>query len=584
MKRIIILTFSILCILISCDKEEGDQSPKNLSASDGFYVGCIHIDYEKEQNVTVQIERREKGTSNWETLSGGISSTSFDDNEGYSDEGMPPGMVFEYRIRNDMGDNTEYSEIEEGFAFEYVLINNLEISSVVDYKDDLINTLKWNEGNHNSFLNESEILFNVCRSNDSLGTYQVVATVGEDRSYTDIIPSAERGNNVFYRIDIFYKYQVLNHRGATLWYETEPLSGTIHRASSDGGNPVVSYTTTDLGQIAASTVGGITQLLEKNINGTLFLGLINNAGATGYGTPELYSLNGTSWQKEWNINPPNEFDEINYAIATSSHYVAGVQGSLYVYEWNGSSWSNNLAPDNLGQADGPSDIAIEVDNDDNLYMAITQYPDYELQVLKYNGSTWDTIGGDANGVIAAGNIYDVTLEKIEGVLYLYYRDDNSLHVKHLNGTSWETDLAWTKDNIADIEIAKNGPDLYFISGSAGSNYRGGVYKVTSNTTAEEIVSNTTDDWFQFPLSLTIDTEGNLIVASLKYNELTNSFFPFLNLYDGKEWKTISGNFSDGTDPVSISAIGTEIIYNYGEASSENATGDPTTVKSKKMTK
>lgn len=583
MKRIIVASIAVLMILISCENEEGDIKPNKLSASDGFTVGCIHIEFEREENITVMIERREKGTENWIILSGGVGSTSFDDNEKYTEGGMPPGKVFEYRVRNDMGDNTEYSEIEEGFAFNYVPVNELEINSTVDYKDDLSNSLKWNAGNHNSFINESEIYFNVCRSSDSLGNYEVVATVGEDRSYIDIIPANERGGNIYYRIDIFYKYKVLNFRGATIWYETSPLSGTIHNASYDqGGNPIASYTSVNLGQITASTQGGITQLLEKKVNGILYLGIMDNAGAAGYGIPKLYSFNGSSWQNEWSTNPPNEFNKINYAIGTSSHYLAGIHGSLYVYEWNGSSWSTNLTPDNLGQADAPAQVSIEVDND-NIYMAISQYPDYNLQVLKYAGGEWDTIGGDQSGIIASGNIYNVSLEKSGGELYLYYLIDNTLNIKHLIGTTWETDLTWTKDNIASIDIARSSSDLYFIIGTVDAVYRGGVYKVTSSTNAEEIVSYATDDWFQFPLSIAIDSEDNLIVSSMKFVS-AEIFYPYLNLYNGTDWQTISGDFSDGMDPVSVGTMGTDIIYVYGDASSENASGDPTAIKSKKLTK
>ncbi len=583
MKKIITFTISILIILISCDKEDVDQRPNNFSASDGFYVGCIHIEYEKKDNVTVTMERREKGTNDWITISGGIGSNSFDDNEGYFEEGMPPGKVFEYRLRNDMGNNQEYSEIEEGFAFQYVSISNIEVSSSVDYQGNIRNSLRWNAGNHNSFLNESEILFNVCRSTDSLGTFQIVGTVGEDRSYTDVISATDNSENFFYRIDIFYRYKIINFRGATIWCETKPYAGTISEpVSQNNGNPTISYASTDLGLVASSTTGGITQLLEKNVNGTLYLGLINDAVSTGYGTPELYSLNGTSWQKEWTSNPIDQYDKISYAIASTGHYLAGTSGSLSVYEWNGVSWSNNLAPDNLGQADEPNDVAIEVDND-KLYMAIEQYPNYDLQVLMYNESTWDTIGGDVNGIIAS-NTFDIKLEKINDVLYLYYRVDNTLHVKHLNGNSWETDLTWTKDNIYNIKIAKSSSALYFISDTRNSIYLGGVYKVTSTSTAEEIISNSTAEWFQFPLSIAIDSEENLIVASMKYNESTNSFYPFLNLYNGMEWKTISGAFSDGIDPVSISAIGTDIIYNYGDAFNVNTIGDPQILKSKKFTK
>jgi hypothetical protein len=136
----------------------------------------------------------------------------------------------------------------------------------------------------------------------------------------------------------------------------------------------------------------------------------------------------------------------------------------------------------------------------------------------------------------------------------------------------------------NLDFALSSSDLYFISGSSNAIYRGGVYKVTSASTAEEMISNDTDDWFQFPVSLTIDSEDNLAAASMYYDESTTSFYPYLNVFDGTEWKTVSGDFSDGMEPVCVSAIGTDIIYIYGDAASENAIGDPTVIRSVKLSK
>ena len=584
MRKITILTFSILLILISCDKEkEGNPKPKELNATDGTAVGCIHIEFTKDPNVnSVLLERREKGDENWQQLFG-TGLTSFDENSGYFNTGLPPGKVFEYRIKNDWPDDAEYSEIEEGYAYDIIPVTEIEITSNLQWDDKTLNLLSWNEHNNGTFINQSEIYFDIYRSEDSLGTYQKIGQADEDRSFSDELPASMKGAKVFYRVDVYFSFELNLPSGGNHWESTTPIEGTVVGALADpGGNPSVNYTVTDMGQVATSTQYGISQISEKNINGTIYLGLINDAGATGYGTPELYHLNGTTWQDEWSINPPNEFDEINYAIASASHYIAGIQGSLCVYEWNGSSWSDNLAPDNLGQADSPSDISIEID-DDNLYMAITQYPDYELQVLKYTGSTWDTVGGDVNGIIASGNIHDISLEKTDNILYLHYLVDNTLNIKQLNVETWETALTWTKDNIADIDIAKGSSSLYFISGSNNSSYRGGVYKITSATTTEEIISNTTGEWFQFPFSLTIDTDDNLIVSSM-YFESAEVFYPYINVFDGTEWKTISEDFSDGMDPVAVTASGTDIIYIYGDAASENAIGDPTIIKAKKLSK
>lgn len=581
MKKFSLVIMSVLFITISCETEERSSTPKQINATDGFAVGCIRLDFEKDPEVqSVRVERREKGASEWQHITS-TALTSFDDIHGYENE-MPQGKIFEYRIRNDWPEDSEYSEIEEGYAYEIIPVTDIEIESSVQYDERTINILSWNEENNGTFINDAEIYFDIYRSGDSLGTYTKIGQVGEDRGYTDELPAELKGVKVYYRVDVYFSYMLYMPSGGNNYGSTAPVEGTVVGMPTDaGGNATVDYTITELGQVTSSAQGGITQLAGKNVNGTPYLGIINDAGATGYGEPQLFSFNGNTWQKQWTEQPVNAFDEINYAIGASSHYLAGIQDSLCVYEWNGSSWSKNMAPGNLGQADAPSQVEIEYYNNE-VYMAITQYPEYDLQVLKYNGSTWDTIGG-GTGSIASGNIYDVTLKNINNQLYLYFRIDNTLNIRHLNGGDWVVDLSWSKDNIANVEIASGSDGLYFIAGSSNSIYRGGVYKVTSATVAEEIISNATDDWFQFPLGFAIDSNGHLVVSSMKF-ESADVFYPFINVFDGTDWKTITGDFSDGMDPVSIIATGTDIIYTCGDATSENTIGDPTVITSKKLSK
>ncbi|MGC9341823.1 MAG: hypothetical protein ACP5E3_03910 [Bacteroidales bacterium] len=584
MKKLLFFILSILLIIISCEKEdEGFPIPNDFTVSEGFAVGCIHIEFNKDPDVSsVILERREKGSENWQVITAtGLSS--FEDNHGYPNTGMPPGKIFEYRIKNDWPQNAEYSQVEEGYAYEIIPVTEIEITSNLQWDDKTLNILTWNEANNGSFINESEIFFDIYRSEDSLGNYQKVGQVGEDRSFSEELPADMKGTKVYYRIDVYFSFELNLPSGGNHWESTTPVEGTVVGSPvNSGGNPILDYTMTDLGQVASSVQGGIPQILEKNVNGSVFLGLINEAGATGYGVPSLYRLNGSSWTNEWTADPPNEFNEIHFGIASGSQFVAGIDDSLCVYEWNGSAWSDNLTPSNLGKADSPSGISIEI-IDEELYLAIKQYPNYELQVLRYNQGDWQPIGDNENGILASGNILDLKLENIDGTLYISFLEENTLHIMHFNGTSWENDLSWTKDYIADIDIAMGSSGLYFISGSSNPVYRGGAYKVTSSTTAEEIISNLSDEWFQFPLSLAIDSEDNLILSSMNF-ESAESFYPFINIWDGVEWKTLSGDFSDGIDPVSIVAQGTDIIYIFGEAASENGVGDPTRLMSRKFTK
>lgn len=107
----------------------------------------------------------------------------------------------------------------------------------------------------------------------------------------------------------------------------------------------------------------------------------------------------------------------------------------------GSAWSSNLTPDNLGKDNRPSSVSIE------------QAQDYNLQVLKWDGAIWDTIGGDASGIVAAGSVFEPAIEKIDGTLYLNYKIDDTFYIKHLNGTTWDTDLEWYQEWLGNVELA-----------------------------------------------------------------------------------------------------------------------------------
>ncbi|MFO7940934.1 MAG: hypothetical protein R6U66_14395 [Bacteroidales bacterium] len=215
-------------------------------------------------------------------------------------------------------------------------------------------------------------------------------------------------------------------------------------------------------------------------------------------------------------------------------------------------------------------------------MAVKQAPDYQLQVMKYDGAKWQTIGGDANGIIAS-DAFKPELQTLDGVLYLTYTNGNDIHIRHLNGSSWVTDLQWTHENNGNIKIAKNATELYLMIGETGSSYLGGIYKVTSSSSADEIISNTTHEWFTSPHDLTLDSDGNVIVATTKY-ESASAIYPILSVYDGNTWLHVSGDFSKGVVPVCVNAIGTDLYYLYGDAASINQMHDPITIKATKFTK
>jgi len=569
MKKIIYYTFALLLVLFSCEKqEEGNPNPKKFTASKGFSVATVYIDFEKDSNVgSVLVERREKGTQNWQVITG--TGEPFFDRHGYGNEGMPPGLIFEYRIRNDWPDDAEYSAIEEGYAYDIIPVKEIEITVA-----NASNSLKWNEGNNESFLNDVTIHFDVYRSEDSLGTYQKIAEVDHDRSFSDdfyYLPELQ-GKTFYYRIDTWFEpYHSIS-------------TGTIAGAHSQNNiNPLINYTITDLGQVISSSPGFIHSLETKAVDNDIYFGAIIDAGANSIGKPALYKLNGSTWQAQWPTIPDVGFTRTSFAVNSDKSYMAGISDSLCVYEWNGSMWSSNLSPDNLGATNNPGWVSIEVFNNE-LYMAIEQAPDYDLQVLKWDGiSAWDTIGGDVNGKIATGSIFESKIENIDGTLYLHYLQDDVLNIKHLDGTSWTTDLEWTQDNLTNIQLDKNGSELYFSSNTLSINFDGGIYRVTGTSSVENIIPNDAE-WFELGVfSFTIDSEGSLIVSSMKA-ESAVVHYPYINVFDGTEWKTISDDFSGGTDPTGLESLGTDIYYIYGDATSQGQWVDPTILKSKKYTK
>ena len=585
---------------MSCDNEPVTV-PDDLTASQGTYMGVVHIAYGDSDGQAI-VYRFNENSAQWEEISW-TWTTRWDDHGWFlPDNRIIAGKEYRYKMKiyaEGQGDEfSDYSREVTGYAFK---AEPAEISSLSRQNDgNLEITINWTNPNDLLEINNLQhIYYDIYRTEDgNYSDFSLLTTVDEyventsdinyDLSYTDTDHYLDPSKSYSYKIVTRYMYDFTDSNGDYRDYIEYSVDGepADDEGGGNGGNPVVEYTTSDLGQVLSAASGVIIDIEEKIVDNTLYLGAITDADL--YGKPALYEFNGSTWQNVWTTVPDVEFDRVNFAISNTGSYLAGIRDSLSVFRWDGSAWSDNLTPDNLGQADSPSDISIEV-IDDEVYMAIEQYPDYNLQVMKYNGSTWETIGGDSNGIIAAGSVYSPKLKNFSGTLYLHYRIADVLYIKHLEGSTWTTDLTWEQEWLNDIELVKTGSQLYFSSGSASSDFDGGVYRVDNSTTVTNLIPDEHEAWFTMgAFDLAADSDGNLIVASMKYeyeDESQTSLvsYPHLNVYDGTGWKTISGDFTDGVLPVAVSATGNDIYYIYGDAATVNAANDPSSVKSRKLT-
>ncbi len=585
MKAIILSILFVLSLaFIGCnDDDEILAVPEGINASDGTYIGTIFITWDLLPGVgTYQIVRRDPLTGEWVDVGLWGPPPYWDQGWMLPSNQIVPGQIYEYKCRahkNGPG-FSEYGDIETGYAFD---ADKVEITEISDQDGD--NFLVWNDPNNESLLvNHTRTKYIIYRASElDLGNFNILDET-EEQFYTDRWVEPEE--IFYYKIAVRYYCMV---SGSEIIYDFE--AGDMVKGEGGGGTQLetISYTKTPLGNVN-SLNGGIPFLELKISNGVPYLGVLKDFVANG--SAAMYKLNGTIWEEAGGTLPGDisngSLSGMAIATGNTNMYIAGLSSNdVFIYESNGTNWSTNLAQNNFGDADSPAGIDIEVMGDE-LYVAVEAYPDYDLKVLKWTGSDWATVGGDANGWIETGDLFNVGLSNLDGTLYLYYTVKNAdfnhtLHIRHLNTSTWDSDLTWTADYIDDIHIARGNGKLYFMSSTQSfANYGGGIYEVTSPTTVETLADKE-DDWFYTPMAITVDSEGNVIIASDKLESQT-VHYPALSIWNGTSWKAVSGIFSDGMEPVALITSGTEIYYVYGDITSENATLDPTKLLSAKFSK
>jgi hypothetical protein len=577
-------------MLISCKKEV--PVPNNFIASQGSYIGVVHLAYGDPGGQAI-VYRLNEDTGEWQEISWTWSG-NFDDNGTHlPDHYIVPGKEYRYKMQvYKEGEGDEFSDFTNeitGYAFK---AEPAEITSVKreENGDKADISVSWKNPNDLSEIkNLTGIEYQIYRAEDSdIGNYTFIykreyiitspSDIQYEYSHTDTWLDAEK--TYMYKIKTRYRYDYTSSSGDyhdNQYYETEGTGVEEDDSGNGDDNPTADYTTTDFGEITAAASGEIIAgIKEKVVNGEVYLGVL--IGNTVEATPSLFKYNGSAFENVWTCEKLSSSKSIHYAVASSgTSYVAGFGDSLCIYRREGASWSDDIAPDGISLA------GIEI-FDDELYLLSDM--DDVAKIMKYNGSSWDTVGE----TFASGSMYGAKIEAVDGNLYFYYTLDNTLHIRHLSGTNWVTDLEWTQEWLGTVELAKNGGDLYF-STSTGSTaeYDGGIYKVTGPTSVENYIpDDAADSWFlQGAFTMSADDDGNLIAVSIKAEVVSDNeilLYPSLILYNGSQWYNISGDFTDGRDPIGLSTVGNEVFYFYGEKATQNSAQQSTVLKAKKLTK
>lgn len=591
MKKVQLCLLILLFVFVSSCEEL--EFPAEFTASQGTYIGAVHLAY-SEVNADDWLQyvmyRFDENTADWIEFAW-TEARAWD----YTGWDLPneiiPGKEYRFKMRAHT-DKTSFSEFSEevvGYAFdpEECVITSID-QEVGEYSTR--NTISWE--NPNDLLeiqNLLEIHYHIMRKEEnSANDFQNVRTIWEyvdntsdiDYTYSDVDTQVDKDKTYIYKIETEYRYISIDSYASYSDNNYFEVGGIAYDpVGGNQGNPTVSYTNVSLGELLSATTGNtVFDPKDKVVDGTLYLEAIAGSAAAG-GIPSLYKYNGTSWEEVWTCSELNQTMHSHFGVSsTGESWVLGSDGSGSVYKWDGSGWTDLGLPSGVDGYYG-----LEVWNDE--VHVLVESSDV-LQLFKYSGSSWTQVGTD----IANGTIYSKRMESLNGSLYVSYTISDVLYIKHLSGSSWVSDLQWEQEWLADIELAYTGSQLYFSSGSASTDFDGGVYRVTSGTTVENLIPEEHEAWFTLgAFDLTADSEGNLIVASMKFEYADASQtslinYPHLNLYDGSEWKTLSGDFTDGILPVTVSAIGTDIHYVYGEKATENEAQYATVLKGRKLSK
>ncbi|MCK4579604.1 MAG: hypothetical protein KAU50_12500 [Candidatus Marinimicrobia bacterium] len=598
-KTIIIYLIGIILITFACEDEEILPVTESFTASDGTYIGIIQLAAEPVEGAEIyEFGRKDPESLEWSLFTWTEWNTHDDHGWTLPNNKIIPGQVYEYKVRTHANGPgfSEFSEIETGFAYHTppLQFSQIKITTDPNNGDNNLVTLMWkdslsadirnlNRRNYTISYADENYLSNV----NTLGYVESTSLSEKDFSTT---VSIGKNHTSYYRLDALYEYGFTENYAGT--FSSYTVEGTMIKEGDipggDSGLGTVTYTVNNYGEINLASTGAKYNVIMRADGTTPYVGYVDDyTFATGL--PVIMANTGGGWNPVMSmpgsIVNDNDFREFDFEVSNGIIYLGALSvDSLYIYKYESGNWSENLADDSFGTTNLPHNIDIAILNNE-LYAVFDHQPDDMLMVLKYNGLSWQKAGPD---ITSFSEKFEPQIKNIDGTLYLWYNDGTGstagIILKHWTGSNWTDDFQWSHEYSGDYDLIKAGSELYFLSEAFSGTYFGGVYKITSSTTAVNLLEG--ESWFFDIYGFCADSDNNIIIAAMKWESMEVAY-PTLYIYDGTSWSEIDDDNSDGMDhdySTSVITVGNDLHFIYGLRSSANTYDYPTILEAKKYSK
>jgi hypothetical protein len=220
---------------------------------------------------------------------------------------------------------------------------------------------------------------------------------------------------------------------------------------------------------------------------------------SGKGIVRVYQWDGSTWIRRGGDLDGLTGDKAGTSVALSSNgTIVAVGAQLYdsgkgivrVYQWNGSTWIRRGTESDLdGNAGDNAGTSVALSSDGTIVaVGAINHDNYKgtVRVYQWNGSTWDNIGGDLDGVDGDNAGYSVALSSDGTIVAVgaIYHDNykGTVRVYQWNGSTWirrgtESDLDGNAGDFAGTSVALSSDGTIVAVGASGHDSGKGTVRV-----------------------------------------------------------------------------------------------------------